>query len=207
MNKIAAIYSSNLQDIINANPGIDPNYLRVGQQICVPTEVQIYPSCPTTNYYVVKPGDTFTSIAAYFNVTFRQLLNSNYGINPDELYTDQVLCIPVAPSPINVVVGVNNRRLVVNRGGTVLRSYTIGIENPSSPIPRGSFFVISKNLDPGLNFGARWIGLNEAAFGIRGVNPLEFIEDISADNNIVLSNSDISELFNLVPVGTNVSVV
>jgi len=66
---IARIYGTTVQDIINANPDIDPYYLRVGQQICIPLTMQIYPSCPTTNYYVVRPEDTLESIAAYFNIT------------------------------------------------------------------------------------------------------------------------------------------
>jgi len=89
---IARIYGTTVQDIINANPDIDPYYLRVGQQICIPLTMQIYPSCPTTNYYVVRPEDTLESIAAYFNITPQQLLYSNYGIDPTDLYVDQILC-------------------------------------------------------------------------------------------------------------------
>jgi len=83
---IARIYGTTVQDIINANPDIDPYYLRVGQQICIPLTMQIYPSCPTTNYYVVRPEDTLESIAAYFNITPQQLLYSNYGIDPTDSY-------------------------------------------------------------------------------------------------------------------------
>ncbi len=85
---IARTYDTTVEAIINANPSINPNSLRVGQQICIPITMQIYPSCPTTNYYVVMPGDTIDSIAAYFNVTSQQLLYSNYGIDPNDLYVD-----------------------------------------------------------------------------------------------------------------------
>lgn len=206
LNTIARTYGTTVQAIINANPGINPNSLRVGQQICIPITMQIYPSCPTTNYYVVIPRDTLDSIAAYFNVTPQQLLYSNYGIDPNDLYVDQVLCIPVAPPPVTVNVNVAERSLTVYRNGSVYRTYNIAVENPASPIPRGTFTVLNKQVDPGVELGARWIGLSEAGFGIHGINTPEFIDVVATGNNIVMSNQSVSELFNLVPVGTTVTV-
>lgn len=203
---IARIYGTTVQDIINANPDIDPYYLRVGQQICIPLTMQIYPSCPTTNYYVVRPEDTLESIAAYFNITPQQLLYSNYGIDPTDLYVDQILCIPVAPPPVTVNVNVAERTLTVYRDGRIYRTYRIALENPASPIPRGTFTVLNKQVDPCVEMGARWIGLSEAGFGIHGTNTPEFIDVVSTGNSIVMSNEDVSELFNLVPVGTIVTI-
>jgi len=203
---IARIYGTTVQDIINANPDIDPYYLRVGQQICIPLTMQIYPSCPTTNYYVVRPEDTLESIAAYFNITPQQLLYSNYGIDPTDLYVDQILCIPVAPPPVTVNVNVAERTLTVYRDGRIYRTYRIALENPASPIPRGTFTVLNKQVDPGVEMGARWIGLSEAGFGSHGTNTPEFIDVVSTGNSIVMSNEDVSELFNLVPVGTIVTI-
>ncbi|GAE88397.1 LysM peptidoglycan-binding domain-containing protein [Acetivibrio straminisolvens] len=203
---IARTYGATVQDIINTNPDINPYSLRIGQQICIPLTLQIYPSCPTTNYYVVRPEDTLDSIAAYFNITPLQLLYSNYGIDLNDLYVDQILCIPVAPPPITVNVNVAERTLTVYRDRSVYRTYRIALENPASPIPRGRFTVLNKQVDPGVEMGARWIGLSEAGFGIHGTNTPEFIDVVSTSNSIVMSNKDISELFNLVPVGTTVTV-
>lgn len=205
--RIAQDYGSTVQQIIDANPGINPNLLRIGQQICVPVGVQIYPSCPTTNYYVVVAEDTIESIAEYFGITPLQLLYSNYGIDPGALYVDQVLCIPVAPPPISVSVNIADRSLVVYREGNVFRRYGIAAETPAFPIPRGTFTVLNKQVDPGVELGARWIGLSEAGFGIHGTNMPEFIDIVATENNIVMSNQDISELFNLVPVGTVIDVL
>lgn len=206
LSRIAQEYGSTVQEIISANPGIDPNSLRVGQQICVPIIMQIYPSCPTTNYYVVVAGDTIESIAEYFNITSQQLLYANYGIDPGDLYVDQVLCIPVAPSPVSVSVDIAGRSLVVFREGNVFRRYNIAVENPAFPIPRGTFTVLNKQVDPGVELGARWIGLSEAGFGIRGINTPEFVNVVATENNIIMSNHDVSELFNLVPVGTVIEI-
>lgn len=203
---IALNYNTLVQNIIDANPGINPYSLRVGQQICVPLTVQIYPSCTTTNYYVVRKGDTLQSIADYFNITYDQLYYSNYGIDPDDLYQDQILCIPVGPSPVSVDIFVGERRLIVNRGGSVFRMYPIAYENPLRPVPRGIFTVLNKQVDPGVERGARWLGLSEAGFGIQGANTPQFIEAVSYGNSIIMSNQDVSDLFNLIPVGTAVKI-
>lgn len=206
LNRIAQEYGITVQEIINANPGINPSLLRIGQQICVPISMQIYPSCPTTNYYVVVAGDTIESIAEYFDITSQQLLYANYGIDPGDLYVDQVLCIPVAPSPVSISVNISDRSLVVYRDGNVFRIYNIAVENPAFPIPRGTFTVLNKQVDPGVELGARWIGLSEAGFGVHGTNTPEFIDVVATENNIIMSNEDISELFNLVPVGTIIDI-
>lgn len=207
LGNIAFMYNTNIDEIIKYNPGINPYQLRVGQQLCVPLLAQLYPACPTTNYYVVEDGDTLESIASYFGVSVQQLLYSNYGIDPNDLYKDQVLCIPVAPSPVNVQINVAERSLVVYRDTSVLRTYRIGLENPSFPVPRGSFKVINKQLDTGEELGARWLGLSKAGFGIQGTNNPQFIENVSEGRNIVLFNRDANELFNFAPVGTAVTII
>ena len=207
LGNIAFFYNTTVKEIVDANPGINPNALLIGQQICVPLLAQMYPSCPTTNYYVVVEGDSLESIASSFNINAQQLLYSNYGIDPADLYKDQVLCIPVAPSPVNIDISVSERALVVYRSGYVFRTYRIGLENPNLPVPRGTFQVVNKQVDAGVERGARWLGLSEPGFGIQGTNNPQFIENVSEGRSIVLSNQDVSELFNFVPVGTTIRVL
>ena len=207
LGNIAFFYNTSVNDIIKANPGINPDQLRIGQQLCVPLKAQLYPACPTTNYYVVTNADTMESIAGYFGISPQQLIYSNYGIDLNDLYEDQVLCIPVAPPPVNIDINIGERRIIVYRDGIVFKTYRIGLENPSFPIPRGTFKVLNKQVDTGVERGARWLGLSEAGFGIQGTNNPQFIENISEGRNIVLSNQDVSELFNLVPVGTTVKII
>ncbi len=203
LGSIASLYNSTISSIMDANPGINPYNLIIGSTICVPLTKQLYPSCPTSNYYVVKSGDTFNSIAAFFNVTFEQLYYANYGIDVNNLYLDQVLCIPVNIPPTNLVIDTTNKILNVFAGDNILKTY--GILSASPQIPKGTFIILNKEVDPGEELGARWLGLSLPGFGIHGTNTPEFIQNL-AINSIILTNEDIAELFNMVTVGTNVTI-
>lgn len=99
---IAQRYGITVQAIISANPGIDPNNLPVGQRICIPnpTPGRPFPEpCPNGTIYIIRPGDTFFSIARRFNISLDVLLNANPGINPDFLQVGQRICIPTLPTP------------------------------------------------------------------------------------------------------------
>ena len=89
---IATRYNVTVNAILAANPGLDPNNLRVGQIICIPGGT---PTCPpNTTSYTVKAGDTFFRIARAHNVSLDALLAANPGIDPDRLQVGQVICIP-----------------------------------------------------------------------------------------------------------------
>jgi len=93
---IARRFRIPLDDLINANPGIVPENLQIGQVICIPLATQ-QPWCPPGSLvYVVKSGDTFYSIARRFGVTVQALIQANPGVNPDALLIGQQICIPPA---------------------------------------------------------------------------------------------------------------
>ena len=76
--------------LLDANPGVDPNSLRVGQRICVPG-----PECPTG--YVprtIRAGDTLYSIARELGTTVDDILDANPGLDPDALQVGQQICVP-----------------------------------------------------------------------------------------------------------------
>ncbi len=89
---IAQRFNVTVDAIIAANPGIDPNNLRIGQVICIPTG----PPCPG-QLYTIQAGDTIFSIAQRFNVTVDAIIAANPGIDPNNLRIGQVICIPTGP--------------------------------------------------------------------------------------------------------------
>jgi len=96
---LAIRYHTTVEAIMAANPGVDPNRLMIGQQICIPTGGRP-PTCPPgTTSYTIKAGDTFYAIAQAHNITMEALMAANPGVNPDRLYIGQIICIPGSTPP------------------------------------------------------------------------------------------------------------
>lgn len=206
LSSIARRFGTTVSALITANPGINPNSLHVGQIICISVPKQQGPACPAANYYVINRGDTLYAIARNFNVTVQQILSVNPNINPNALRAGQVICIPVAPSPVSITVDVNRKRLTVYRGGRVFRTYPVATGKPTTPTPIGTFTIANKQVNPGGPFGTRWLGLSRLNYGIHGTSdPSSIGRDVS-NGCIRMYNTNVNELFNMVPVGTIVRI-
>ena len=89
---IARMYNTTVAKLMEANPGVDPNNLRVGQMICIP---RMSPplQCPGGTIYVVKSKDTLSSILLKLNISIMDLMEGNPDINLEKLSVGQELCI------------------------------------------------------------------------------------------------------------------
>lgn len=183
---IARSYGTTTEAIAAANPSINPELIFPGQQLCLPFTGESYPMCRTGNYYVVRGGATLETIAAYFGVSEDMLEKNNMGIDPHNLYEGQVLCIPVAPSPVRVEIGGGRLRVIHKNGGET----GCAVEGELS----ADACVITKQLDIGKS-GARILNLSDGG-AISG--------RASGYGGVVVEDGDMDILFNLVPVGTNV---
>ncbi len=85
-----------IEALIAANPGIDPQSLQIGQQICIPAPPPTEQPCPG-RLYTVQPGDTFIRIARRFGYTLDALLTINPGVDPENLRVGQQICLPPSP--------------------------------------------------------------------------------------------------------------
>lgn len=94
---LAREYNTTVEKILKANPGIQPNNLKVGQIICIPEDKPM----PTCNglYYIVRPGDTLYSIANKCDVSVEDIMKANPGLNPNNLMIGQLICIPNKEKP------------------------------------------------------------------------------------------------------------
>ncbi len=96
--RLAQRFDTTVDAIIAANPGVDPENLQIGQQICIPVPA---PSvCPPgSTEYTIREGDTFFRIAERLGVSVDEIIELNPGVNPRDLRVGQRICIPVEPPP------------------------------------------------------------------------------------------------------------
>ncbi len=91
---IARRYNISLDDLLEANPGINASALAIGQVICIPLATPPV-TCPTGfAAYTIQAGDTFYSIARRSGTTVAKLRAANPSVNPNTLLVGQVICIP-----------------------------------------------------------------------------------------------------------------
>ena len=100
---IAAKYNVTTDAILEANLGLDPDILIVGQHLRVPgaTTDNTVLDNPSTDRelgeqvrYIVQAGDSFAAIAAEYTVSLPALLDANDDVDPTALRIGQRLVIP-----------------------------------------------------------------------------------------------------------------
>ena len=111
-------------------------------------------------------------------------------------------------------------------GGKVVKTYRVAVGQARYPTPRGSFTIISKEYNPTWNpppspwaeglepvppgpgnpLGTRWMGLSTPAVGIHGTYASSSIGSWASHGCIRMHIRDVEELFELVYVGTSVTI-
>jgi L,D-transpeptidase ErfK/SrfK len=203
---IAIKFNTTIESILSTNLGVVPERLYVGQVICVAQEKTEQLVCPNMNSYVVRKGDTGSSIARAFNVSLQSLLNANPGLNPNSLYLDQVVCIPIAPTPLSITVSINAKTLTLYKYGRMYKAYPVATGKPTTPTPIGTFTIKNKQVNPGGPYGSRWLGLSMPSYGIHGTNNPASIGTAASNGCVRMFNQDVEDLFNYVGVGTVVRI-
>jgi LysM repeat protein len=91
---IARAFGVSQEAILIRNSIIDPNRIRRGQQLIIPTGAVTVPMT-----HVVKPGERLTDIAIRYNTTVDELIALNHIGNPNYLVVGQVLTLPASSGP------------------------------------------------------------------------------------------------------------
>jgi len=89
---IASRFNVTLNDLLAANPTIDPNVLNQGQQIVIPGLEGVSGILETE---IISFGDTLRSLSRRRQVANTQLIKLNRLISPTELYAGISLIVPV----------------------------------------------------------------------------------------------------------------
>ena len=88
---VASRFNVSLDELLAANPGVDPNFLNQGQQIVIPGLEGVSGVLETE---VISFGDTLRSLSRRTQVSDAQLVQLNRLVSPTELYVGISLIIP-----------------------------------------------------------------------------------------------------------------
>jgi lipoprotein-anchoring transpeptidase ErfK/SrfK len=166
--------------------------------------------------YTIESGDTLGKLAQKYGTTV-ELIKLNNNIKGDVIRLGQKL--RVWTGKFNIFVDKSQNILILKDGEEVVKTYHVSTgENNSTPV--GQFKVISRLVDPvWFNKGAvvppaspenvlgtRWMGFDIPGYGIHGtVEPDKIGQQVTA-GCVRMRNQEVEELFNLIPMGTPVSI-
>ena len=187
-------------------------------------------------YYIAGKDDTFNSISRAFNVGYVELISANPNVDPwlpkvgTKIVIPALQLLPEAPQS-GIVINLADMRLYHFRNaGQPPETYPIGIGREGLKTPQGSTTVVRKAKDPTWSptprmrkekpelpatvgpgpdnpLGNRAMYLGWAQYLIHGTNKPSGIGRRTSSGCIRMFPEDVQYLFELVPVGSPVTVV
>ena len=168
--------------------------------------------------HVVRSGDTLGKIASSYRTTVELVRRAN-GLKGDIIRPDQKLKIP--KGTFSIVVDKSQNQLLLTENDQFVKTYRVATGKEESPTPVGTFKVVNRIPDPVWYkqgavvppespeniLGTRWLGIDKKGYGIHGSVDPEAIGQRVTAGCVRMTNSDVEELFDIVPVGTEVTIV
>ena len=178
---------------------------------------------------LVGPSRAIADASATVSLEEQSLLSPQPVAMPDETVSPRLLdwpeTDPVLPeTPLRLVIRLSDRRVYVYRGDTVETSFPVAIGRDGWDTPTGEFEVFSMLEDPGWTnpftdevfppgpdnpLGERWIafwtdGTNQ--IGFHGTPNRDSVGEAASHGCVRLYNEDVRALYELVSIGTSVTV-
>lgn len=172
---------------------------------------------PKSIAYEIKPGDTLNKIAKEYKTTVDLLLKSN-NLTDAKIIPERT--IKVWTAPFNILVDKSQNVLMLKTDEEVIKTYTVSTgKNNSTPV--GTFKITNKLINPTWFkagavvpsgspenvLGTRWMGFELAGYGIHGTTDPESLGKQVTQGCVRMSNYEVEELYTIVPVGTEVTIV
>lgn len=172
---------------------------------------------PKTAMYDIQSGDSIAKIAKQFNTTVELLKRSN-NLTSDIIKVGQRLRI--WKGVFSVFADKSQNILILKSDDEVVKVYTVSTgKNNCTPV--GTFKVVDKLINPvwfksgaivppnsSENIlGTRWMGFNIPGYGIHGTTDPDALGQQVTAGCIRMRNQEVEELYSLLPVGTQVTIV
>lgn len=167
--------------------------------------------------YKVVPGDSIAAIARRFGTTAELIQKSN-NITMT-LRAGAVL--KVSTAKFSILVDKSQNRLFLKNGEEIVKVYTVSTGKDSSLTPIGAFKITNKLPNPVWYkdgkaippespeniLGTRWLGISKQGYGIHGTTEPQTIGQSVTAGCVRMINNEVEELFSIVPVGTDVTII
>jgi lipoprotein-anchoring transpeptidase ErfK/SrfK len=172
---------------------------------------------PKSIIYQIRPGDTLNKIARQYKTTTELIMKSN-NINDALIIPGRK--IKVWNAPFNILVDKSQNILLLKSNEEIFKTYIVSTgKNNCTPV--GTFKIVNKLANPTWFkagavvpaqspenvLGTRWMGFDLAGYGIHGtIEPKELGKQVT-QGCVRLGNADVEELYNIIPVGTEVTII
>jgi len=168
--------------------------------------------------YKVEPGDTLGKIAGKYNTTVDLIMRSN-NLEGDLIRPGNRL--KISPAKYSLVIDKSQNTLTLKADGSVFKVYSVATGKYNST-PTGFFKIAQKLKNPDWYkrgegvipanspeniLGTRWLGLSEPQYGIHGGATRKDLGNQVTDGCVRMINSDVEELFTILPRETEVTIV
>lgn len=172
---------------------------------------------PKSIIYQIKPGDTLNKIAREHKTTAELIMKSN-NISDSLIIPGRK--IKIWNAPFSILVDKSQNIMLLKSDEEVVKTYIVSTGKDNCT-PVGVFKIVNKLVNPtwfkagavvpaGSSenvLGTRWMGFDLAGYGIHGTTEPKELGKQVTQGCVRLSNSDVEELYNIIPTGTEVMVV
>ncbi|MDD5505237.1 MAG: L,D-transpeptidase family protein [Candidatus Omnitrophica bacterium] len=172
---------------------------------------------PKAIAYKIKPGDTLNKIAREHKTTAELIMKSN-NISDSLIIPGRK--IKIWNAPFSILVDKSQNIMLLKSDEELVKTYIVSTGKDNCT-PVGVFKVVNKLANPTWFkagavvppgspenvLGTRWMGFDLAGYGIHGTTEPKELGKQVTQGCIRLSNSDVEELYTIIPTGTEVTIV
>ena len=170
-----------------------------------------------TATHIVKPGETLTALARQYATTIEFIKKQN-GLSSAVIRPGMHLRIWTGK--FSVLVDKSQNILTLSSDADIVRTYRVSTGR-GNITPVGTFKIVNKLMNPDWThegkvipfgnpeniLGTRWMGFDVPGYGLHGTAEPEKIGQQVTAGCVRMLNNEVEELFDLLPVGTEVTIV
>ncbi len=172
---------------------------------------------PKSVVYQIKPGDTLDKIAREHKTTVELIKKSN-NISDSLIIPGRK--IKIWNAPFSILVDKSQNIMLLKSDEELIKTYVVSTGKDGCT-PTGVFKIVNKLANPTWFkagavvpsgsaenvLGTRWMGFDLSGYGIHGTTEPDELGKQVTQGCVRMSNAEVEELYTIVPVGTEVTIV